>query len=137
MKEKQQLLKEGDIILLQQGHTVYTEIPNHFIYSNRVGDFKNCSLTEVKIGELNFKGIDTSFLIGKYIVVKTTNTGGGVCGHGTNDYYPNGHHVICEKITDKTTSKDSIKVSFYQTGCFTAMIKDIKPIGRATCKWTV
>jgi len=70
------LLKEGDVIELAIGHTVYVVLPYHFIYENAFGCFTETSQTEVTIGESR-KGLDTSFLAGRYIVVKTEFTGGG------------------------------------------------------------
>ena len=107
-------LKEGDVIEINGGHTVYAKVPRHYIYDNRKGDF---SLTthSVKLTG-NFE-----YLQGRYIVVKTEITGGGT-GNGANDAYPDGHKVTCKGIDGEFT------VSFYQSGCFTAMIKDISPI---------
>ena len=65
---------------------------------------------------------DTSIFVGEYTVVKTVSDSGGT-GHGPSDYYPNGWHVYCEKA-------DGTTVNFYQTGCFTTMLPDIKPINR-------
>lgn len=124
------LLQEGDVIELELGHKVYMKIPDHFIFANTVGRFDHCSQTEVIIGETK-KGWDTSALAGEYIVVSTANTGGGT-GHGPGDIYPDGHYVKCVH-----RNYPLLKVSFYQTGSFTAMITEIKPIGRATATWKV
>src|SRR4030042_5752874 len=108
------MLKEGDIIELKEGHTVYADIPEHFAYSNRKGSFK---LTR---HEARIRG-QFAYLAGRYVVYKTTNDGGGI-GHGPGDVYPDGHHVFCERLEDR------IKVDFYQTGSFTAMIEHIEPV---------
>jgi len=118
------MLKEGDIIELKIGHKIYTKIPNHFIYAGGEGDW-TLSKTEVVIK----KPFD--YLAGMYVVYKTCMEGGGT-GHGPHDIYPDGHHVFCEKIDN-----ENIKVDFYQSGCFTAMIKDIEPVGKAKKKWIV
>ena len=117
------MLKEGDVIELIEGHSVYADVPNHFCYTNCKGDF---SLTHhnVTIGE------EFMYLAGKYIVVKTAFEGGGT-GHGPGDIFPDGHHVFCEM------AGGDHKVDFYQSGCFTAMIEDIKPIGNAFRTWTL
>lgn len=61
---------------------------------------------------------------GKFIVIDT-HLGGGSQGR---DPYPDGHNVKCQRMrNDELDSKGDI-VSFYQTGCFTAMIENIKPI---------
>ena len=109
------MLQVDDIIVLKEGMTVYADIPEHFVYSNRRGSFES-TRHEVTIGG------QFDYLAGKYIVTKTLKEGGGT-GHGPHDIFPDGHHVFCEKIIDK-----KIKVDFYQSGCFTAMIKDITPI---------
>ena len=69
---------------------------------------------------LSEETFDSSVFAGKYIVDYVYSDGGGSTPDGG---YPNGHHVFCHKIDDP-----SISVDFYQTGCFTAMIKDITPI---------
>ncbi len=124
---KDRLLKRGDLIQLEKGMKVYATIPEKFIYSNRTTDEKK--RTDVKIGEiLSCKTceevFDTSIFEGEYRVVATAEDGGGT-GMGKYDYYPNGHHVFCEK-----KDNSNIFVDFYQTGAFTAMIKpeEIKPL---------
>lgn len=115
-------LTEGDIIEIKEGHEVYAHVPMHFLYSNKKGSFKT-DRGHVKIaGEL-------SYLAGKYVVYKTSIDGGGT-GHGPHDVYPDGHHVFCERLDDR-----SVKIDFYQSGCFTAMITNIKPIGKAVRSW--
>lgn len=117
------MLKEGDVIKLKVGHKVYANVPRHFIYANCRGDFTKDNHS-VTIGG-NF-----DYLAGKYIVYKTAMDGGGT-GHGPHDVYPDGHHVYCENVETKE------RVDFYQSGCFTCMIADIKPIGKAKLKWVV
>ena len=51
---------------------------------------------------------------------------------GAHDVYPDGHHVFCVKADD-----DKVRVDFYQSGCFTAMIEDIKPVGKAILDWKI
>ncbi|GAB0154560.1 hypothetical protein [Marinobacterium sp. BA1] len=120
MKE---FLQEGDVIELTANHRVYAEVPCHFVYANKKGDF---SLTQ---HDVQLSG-DFDYLQGKYIVTKTEMTGGGT-GHGANDAFPDGHKVTCKREDGKYT------VSFYQSGCFTAMIKDITPIAEATLQWKI
>jgi hypothetical protein len=122
-KENHMLLEEGDVIELTEGLRVYANIPEHFVYSNRKGSF---ALTRHDVA----LGGEFEYLCGKYIVYKTTFDGGGT-GHGSNDIYPDGHHVFCLKSDD-----ENIKVDFYQSGCFTATIKDIEPVGKAVLKWS-
>lgn len=132
-ESKENLLKEGDIIEITTGHEVYYELPMHFVYVNRVGNFKEIAKTEVRIGELK-NGLDTDFLKGRY-VVKATSCGGGGTGHGPGDVYPSGHLVKCIKLNKKDYDSE-IEISFYQTGFFTAMIEDIKSVGRAVATWS-
>ncbi len=119
MTDNQLLLQEGDIIELVEGHVVYANIPAHFAYSNKKGCYDLVNHEARISGEL-------AYLAGRYVVHNTAFTGGGGPAH---DSFPNGHCVYCERITDGN------KVRFYQSGCFTAMIKDIKPVGRAVRKW--
>lgn len=107
------LLKNGDLITLKPGHSVYAMIPKHFVYSNCKGDYSLCK-SDVVIGG------DYEHLAGQYIVYDTALTGGGT-GHGPHDVYPDGHRVFCVQIGTGT------KVDFYQTGHFTAMIRDLQP----------
>jgi hypothetical protein len=116
------MLSEGDIIELKDGHKVYANVPEHFLYANRKGSFK------LSRGEATIGG-EFSYLAGRYVVYKTASDGGGT-GHGPNDVYPDGHHVFCEKLDDR-----SVKVDFYQSGCFTAMIENIEPVGKASRSW--
>ncbi|MDK9793706.1 hypothetical protein [Vibrio sp. D431a] len=108
------LLKKGDTILLTQEHTVYTKIPESQAYTNS----KSKRLVSVCV---ELKDEEFEHLQGLYEVVRTENSGGGR-GHGKHDTYPSGHRVFCKKVDS------NCKVDFYQTGCFTAMITDIKPI---------
>lgn len=117
-------LEIGDIIEINSSHTVYAWIPKHFVYSNRKGDF---SLTKHNIKcEEEFE-----YLQGKYIVTYTCMDGGGT-GMGPNDVFPDGHHIFCENVNDR-----SIKIDFYQSGCFNAMIENIEPVGKAKQIWVI
>ncbi len=117
------LLKEGDIIEIREGDTVYTNVPKHFVYDNRKGDW---SLTKSNIN------IDHQFLYlaGSYVVTKQVEDGGGTA-HGPHDVYPAGHHVYCKSLDHET----EIELDFYQTGSFTAMIPDRVVIGHAELIW--
>lgn len=123
------MLKTGDVINIVKGHKVYTDVPEHFIYNNRKGVFDKTSHTDVCVGD-TLNGFPTDYLVGKYVVIKTSFDGGGH-GHGPHDEYPDGHHVWAEHLFN------GAKVDFYQSGAFTAMIEDIKPIARAKAHWTI
>lgn len=125
------LLKEGDIIELKKGHKVYASIPEKFVFENTPKS-KKLTQTEVTIGE-DRKGFNTDYLAGRYGVVKTTMEGGGT-GMGPHDVFPDGHHVTCRKML--RNGKFGESVSFFQTGCFTAMIEEIEPVGRFKIKYS-
>lgn len=74
-------------------------------------DFKIPESKPFKITEGDFVVIDTSFE-----------------SHGLN--YPGGYRVFCKKLKDGKFDKNGLEVNFYQTGSFTAMITDIKPINK-------
>ena len=123
------MLNAGDIIELGKEHTVYADVPKHFVYDNRRGCF---ALTHacVSLADDNF-----DYLTGKYVVYRTVHDGGGAGGYGrpnnsADDIYFDGHHVFCEKVNDP-----GVKVDFYQTGSFTALIEEIEPVGQATRRW--
>jgi len=129
-------LKEGDVIKLKEGYTVGVMIPEHFVFSNKKGCWR-LSYEFVTIGDPRTSGgLDTSYLVGKYIVVRTALDGGGT-GHGPGDAYPDGHHVYCERVSVDGESK--IEVDFYQSGSFVHLIKEyeISPIGKAKKRWVV
>ncbi len=117
------LLQEGDIVELKEGHQVYVDRPNHDIFENRKGDY---SLTHHE-GTI---GGELAHLAGRYIVTKTALEGGGAGGFHSGPS-PRGHHVYC-----KRADHDGQAVDFYQTGSFTAMIKQLEPVGRAILTWT-
>jgi hypothetical protein len=106
-------LKEGDIFLLKEGYKVYT------------------SRGEIEIGK-KINDFDTSILAGQYVVTKTEFSG---CGQG-HDVFPDGHKVFAKRILNNKTVTN-FEVSFYQSGCFTCMIKNPTITGHATCKWVV
>lgn len=110
-------LKKGDRILLGDEHTVYANIPERLAYSNRPRSNK------LVTHEVDLKG-NFEYLQGEYEVFKTETSGGGQ-GHGRHDTYPNGYKVFCKHVVSGE------KVSFYQSGCFTAMITDITPISKS------
>ncbi len=128
------LLEKGNVIELKKGHTVYAEVPEHFAYANKVGCF-DLTKTEVPICG-NKNGLNTDFMGGLWIVTNTSYAGGG-CWHGSHDVYPGGHRVECERAVGKSYNY-KMKISFYQTGCFTAMIREgeVKVVGQAKAEWS-
>lgn len=120
----QVLVKPGDVIVLGAAHKVYAEVPLHFLYSNRQGDFS------LGRGLADLAAPHFSYLHGRYVVVNVALDGGSD-DPGARDPYPNGHHVWCESIDRKHA------VDFYQTGCFTAKNEDVLIVGCATLRWVV
>lgn len=81
--------------------------------------FDKSKLAEAIILPKNKKTeFDSSIYIGEYIVVETAMTGGGT-GHGPGDVYPDGWHITAKKLKNGKFDKDGLKISFYQSGCFT------------------
>jgi hypothetical protein len=68
--------------------------------------------------------------VGEYVVV-ATEYGGGIRGGGMNghDDYPDGHQVFAVPVKGRGP-----KVSFYQTGCFTAMLEKPKVVAKMAVK---
>lgn len=118
--ETSTLLREGDVIDLTSSQRVYADIPKHFV--GHPGDFA-LTHSEVWLGSEVFH-----YLRGRYVVTQTKQDGGGSSHDGG---FPDGHHVFCESVDRK------YKVDFYQTGCFTAMVPRIAPVGRANLRWVV
>lgn len=129
---RDKFLREGDIIELRKGHEVYAEIEERYAYTNTPNS-KKLTTTDVRIGR-EHNGLDTNYLAGRYIVTKTAFDGGS-WGGGMNrhDDYPNGHHVFCQKML--ADGKLGEEVNFYQSGCFTAMIENISPVGKVEFRY--
>jgi len=114
------LLAVGDVFELKPGMQVYYEVPEHFVYDNRLGVMDKVAVKDIEVGEVLFRGMYTDFLVGNYVVTLVQSKGGGT-GHGPHDVYPDGWHVTAQKMTED--EDDYIIVHFYQSGCFTAMIR--------------
>lgn len=61
---------------------------------------------------------------GKFLVVKTALEGGSK-GH---DAYPDGHHVFVKRLKENKYDPNGIELSFYQTGCFCNLIKNVPKV---------
>ncbi len=70
---------------------------------------------------------DTNDLIGEYVVTSTKYDGGGT-GHGPHDVYPDGWHVTAKKLKQGKYDQKGKKITFYQSGCFTAMNENVPVI---------
>lgn len=125
------LLKEGDVIELKAGHTVYANVPEWAAYSNGSTRSKRRVESEVEIGVPLERGFKTDQFAGRYLVVRAVEDGGS--GPGSGQFYASyddGHHVFCEKLSGRKT-----RVNFYQTGSFTAMIENIPVVSRFEKAW--
>ena len=124
-------LKEGDVIEIKKDMKIYASIPKKYIFSNRPLS-EELEETDIEVGEIrsvNKSTFDTSIFEGEYVVYKTVYDGGSDGYDSYHGCYPNGHHVFCQKLFNKT------RINFYQSGCFTAMITDIKPIRKMKMEW--
>ena len=83
-------------------------------------------------GRLRGESFDSSQFMGEYAVIHTENSGGGKqasMGGGAPDVYPDGHKVKAKKLAaDGSFDPDGTEITFYQTGAFTAMNKDVPVI---------
>lgn len=118
--KKEIFLQVGDVVDLKKGMKVYITVPL---------SKKDKHTTDVELGKILKIGVgkktlefETKSYIGRYIVTDTSMSGGGT-GHGLHDVYPDGWHVTCVMLNDDGTYCEiNRKVTFYQSGCFTAMI---------------
>lgn len=152
------LLQKNDVIRLEKGMTVYAEVPSRYFFDPFSTEKKSQVVIIGKeyrrqvpnqdtiIFEIHKKiestipvtyeqvedfveglgldmkedSFDSSIFEGEYEVDFAVSDGGGSTHDGG---YPNGWHVFCHK-----KDNPEIEVNFYQSGCFTAMIPEIKPI---------
>lgn len=116
------LLQVGDVFEIKDGMTVMTEVPNHLLYSNCVGDWTTHQ------GEATPKaGTVFEYLADTYVVTQVAKDGGS-----EREFYPDGHHVWAQSV-----NHERVKINFYQTGSFRNMHPDIPVIGKAKAQtWT-
>jgi hypothetical protein len=115
------LLEAGDIIKLDRSYKVYATVPEHFVYSNRKGDF---TLTRSEI--LIARGVE--YLVGRYVVTK-------VAVNMTSDRFNDGWHVFCRKILEEDETIEH-KVDFYLESVLHAPInKKVEVVGKAEARW--
>lgn len=154
----QYLLQVNDIFRLKEGMKVLAFVPEKFVFvnapfseklhehaifvgkslrkripnkdemiieiQNLLGSHMHLELSDEQIENfieslnLNFNAeeFDTSVFLGEYRVYKAEWNGGKHDG-------PDGWHVYCHKVDDP-----NVAIHFYQTGYFTAINPDIKPI---------
>lgn len=119
-------LKEGDIIELDERHMVYVtrSTPMTTMRDGKFVQVPGQRHTETRIK-------DHPEYKGRYLVIETKMDGGGTA-HGPHDVYPDGHHVYCQKIEEINYKRAlTVRVDFYQSGCFTCMNTDVKRVGQA------
>jgi hypothetical protein len=143
MSDDKYLLQEGDVFELCDGDQVYIGLPFHFEAINCEGRFNELTRSsKVTVGEpfgIPERAMSTEWLKGAWVVTKTSVRGGGTAQGG--DRYPDGWEVTAEKLPPANSPYSDdfyhrAKIRFYQTGSFTAMIPDKKPVGRARAHWT-
>jgi hypothetical protein len=131
-------LNVGDVFDGSKGMNVYTDIPRFFAYYTENPDIvtpddRLLTRTNVRISETLKKGshtLDLSYLKGKYVVVHAASQGGGT-GHSHHDVYPNGWFIRARKLRqDGSYDPQGIEISFYQSGCFTAMNTDVPVVSQ-------
>lgn len=88
---------------------------NEFLEVGDVFELKKDEFVYIDGGDKICVGEENS---GDYVVVDVKMDGGGY-GHGPGDYYPDGFHVYAQKLKDGEYDPDGLKITFYQSGCFT------------------
>ncbi len=65
-----------------------------------------------------------------FVVVTACLDGGGE-GHGPGDTYPDGWHIKARRLNDDGTYNSNGEwIDFYQSGCFTNLIREIEIVGK-------
>jgi len=70
---------------------------------------------------------------GTFVVTEARLAGGGT-GHGPHDIYPDGWCVTCAPVVNEEPALDR-PFSFYQSGCFTNVIPNVRIVGRFCWQW--
>lgn len=107
--------------------TLVNEIYEELIEKSCMGGVKidKKKLKDSFIFPKSKKGLyDTAKLVGEYVVTNAGYSGGGT-GHGPHDVYPDGWHVEAKKLKNGKFDEKGEEISFYQSGCFTAMNEDV------------
>ena len=110
------LLQVGDVFEMEAEYKVRTYMP-------QTDPDEEWLLTDVIVGNVQH-------LYGEFVVVETRMWGGGTNRPHPDD--PDGHQVLCEKKNTR-----AIKVTFYQTGRFHNLNKNIVPTGKVSIAWVL
>lgn len=124
----QRLLKKGDVFFIEKGQKLYTKengMREEEVIAGKASYHQEYKKDKIVVDRREYFSkahlVSIKHIIppvGEYIVLHTSYSGGG-CGMGPDDVYPDGWHV-----TAKPLDKEKPIVSFYQTGCFTAMLEN-------------
>ena len=131
---RQALLKCGDTFVLEVGQRVYMKAQGYSdleVIIGRLTAHQEFRYDEIKVDGHTYHS-DGSWVSvehpippsGKYRVVRTCYGGGGTA-MGPHDVFPDGHRVYARPV-----GKTKPTVSFYQTGCFTAMLPEPNIVSR-------
>lgn len=74
----------------------------------------------------SYDGRDALRASAEFVVEKACSDGGGT-GHGPHDVFPNGWHVTARRLfADGTYNARGEVITFYQSGCFEGMVKEVE-----------
>lgn len=131
------LLRVGDVFLVEKGQRLYVKAHgfiNEEVVAGEATEHQEFMRDKIIVdgrayfSESYLKTVQHTIpKVGEYIVL-STEYGGGSVGGGMNghDDYPDGH-----RVTAKLAKGRGPQVSFYQTGCFTAMLENPKIVKKA------
>ena len=123
--------QEGDVVQFEKGNVVYVDLPRQF-GGYGIGNFEKLTNKPVVIGDTYYY-LDTSFLIGKWIITRIEKTSGSY-GHGPGDYYP--PETFCKL---QSIEHEDLKCTFYPYDA-NRIVKNtipVKVIGKAHATWSV
>jgi hypothetical protein len=125
------LLTVGDIFLIEKGQYLYVTTRNRDSQEVIAGEpTEHQEYAQDKVVVKGREYFSKKYLKtvqhpvpkpGEYLVLATEYSGGS-----PHDDYPDGHKVIAKPVKGQGP-----KVFFYQTGCFTAMLKNPKGVKKA------
>lgn len=118
------LLQNEDIIEIKPGMKLSVEVPEMFVYKNRLNSEKLANLTII-VGEVihteSGNLFDTNSFAGHYVVQDARMTENSKSKD--INAYPDGYHIIATKLSDdKQYNPNGIIIEFYQSGPFNCVI---------------